>query len=319
VRGPGRSGRDREFVVLALICLLAFLIRLAYVLTLQPRFFWFDGENYSRLATGLLEHGTYLNDRGHPTAYWPPGYPLFLAAIYRFFGVNIVAVRVVQCLIGAGTVAVTDGIVGAGVMGSDIAYVTAAAGLPVTVCDLETAALEGTRRRIADLAARSIARGNLTAPEADALVGRVSTTDDDAALAGCDLVIEAVSETMDLKRAIFTRLDALLGPGALIASNTSGLSITELAHVTSRPESILGIHFFNPAAVMRLVELIEGDQTAPAAMSMPVCGLRAWPLNTRRRPNELERRPGAGATMPSAVGGASVNVRSTPSRCARSR
>ena len=102
---PGRSGHDREFVVLALICLLAFLIRLAYVLSLQPRSFWFDGGHYSRLATGLLEHGAYLNDRGHPSAYWPPGYPLFLAAIYQLFGVNIVAVRVVQCLIGAGTVA----------------------------------------------------------------------------------------------------------------------------------------------------------------------------------------------------------------------
>ena len=104
--GPVRSGHDREFVVLALVCLLAFLVRLAYVLTLQPKFLWFDGEQYSRLATGLLEHGTYLNGRGHPSAYWPPGYPLFLAAVYALFGVNIVAVRVAQCLIGAGTVAV---------------------------------------------------------------------------------------------------------------------------------------------------------------------------------------------------------------------
>jgi len=104
--GYGRSGHDRESVVLALICLLAFIIRLAYVLTLQPRSFWFDGEHYSRLATGLLEHGAYLNDRGRPSAYWPPGYPLFLAAIYQLFGVNIVAVRAVQCLVGAATVAV---------------------------------------------------------------------------------------------------------------------------------------------------------------------------------------------------------------------
>ncbi|TFG88512.1 MAG: hypothetical protein E4H17_02230, partial [Gemmatimonadales bacterium] len=104
--GSGRSGHDREFIVLALICLLALLIRLAYVLTLQPRLFWFDGEHYSRLATGLLEHGSYLNDRGRPSAYWPPGYPLFMAAVYAFFGVNIVAVRVAQCLLGAATVAV---------------------------------------------------------------------------------------------------------------------------------------------------------------------------------------------------------------------
>jgi 4-amino-4-deoxy-L-arabinose transferase-like glycosyltransferase len=104
--GQSRSGHDREFLVLALICLLAFLVRLAYVLTLPPRLIWFDGQHYSRLATEILRHGAYLNDRGHPTAFWPPGYPLFLAAIYRLFGVNIVAVRVVQCLISAGTVAV---------------------------------------------------------------------------------------------------------------------------------------------------------------------------------------------------------------------
>jgi 4-amino-4-deoxy-L-arabinose transferase-like glycosyltransferase len=99
------SWRDREFVLLALICLLALLIRLAYVFTLPPRFFWYDGAQYSRLATGILEHGTYLNERGRPSAYWPPGYPLFMAAVYALFGVNVVAVRVAQCVIGAGTVA----------------------------------------------------------------------------------------------------------------------------------------------------------------------------------------------------------------------
>jgi 4-amino-4-deoxy-L-arabinose transferase-like glycosyltransferase len=103
---PPGSGHGREFVLLALIVLLAFVVRLAYVLTLPPRFLWFDGEHYSRMATGLLEHGTYLNDRGRPSAYWPPGYPLFMAAIYKLFGVSLVAVRVVQCVLGAGTVAV---------------------------------------------------------------------------------------------------------------------------------------------------------------------------------------------------------------------
>ena len=102
----GGSQPDREFVVLVSICLLALLVRLGYVLTLPPRLLWFDGEHYSRLAAGLLEHGTYLNDRGRPSAYWPPGYPLFLSAVYALFGVNVVALRVAQCLIGAGTVAV---------------------------------------------------------------------------------------------------------------------------------------------------------------------------------------------------------------------
>jgi hypothetical protein len=100
-----RSGHDREFVVLALICLLAFLVRLAYVLTLPPRIFWYDGEHYSRLAAGLVQHGVYLNERGRPSAYWPPGYPLLLAAVYALFGVNTIAVRVAQCVISAGTVA----------------------------------------------------------------------------------------------------------------------------------------------------------------------------------------------------------------------
>ena len=108
--GRERPGHGRELLVVALICLLAFLVRLAYVLTLPPRFFWFDGQHYSRMAAGILAHGTYLNDRGHPSAYWPPGYPLFLAAIYRCFGVSIVAVRVVQCGLGAVTVAVVHGI-----------------------------------------------------------------------------------------------------------------------------------------------------------------------------------------------------------------
>jgi 4-amino-4-deoxy-L-arabinose transferase-like glycosyltransferase len=102
--GRGGSGHHREFVVLGLICLLAFIIRLAYVLSLQPKIFWYDGEQYSRLATVLVQHGVYVNAQGHPSAFWPPGYPFLLAAVYALFGVNIVAVRVVQCLIGVATV-----------------------------------------------------------------------------------------------------------------------------------------------------------------------------------------------------------------------
>ena len=101
---PGGPAHDREWPALAVIFLLALLVRVAYVLTLEPRSFWFDGQRYARLALGLLQHGTYLNDRGRPTAYWPPGYPLFLAAVYRCFGASIVAVRLAQGLLGAGTV-----------------------------------------------------------------------------------------------------------------------------------------------------------------------------------------------------------------------
>ncbi len=185
------------------------------------------------------------------------------------------------------------GIVGAGVMGSDIAYVAALAGKQVIICDVEAAALEGARARVADLVARAQARGRLDEAQAAALAGRITMTTDDAQLSACDLAIEAVSERLDLKRMIFARLDAIMRPGAVIASNTSGLSITELGAVTSRPADVLGIHFFNPAAVMRLVELIQGKQTSPATMDLAEALVRELgksPVRVRECPGFLVNR-----------------------------
>jgi 3-hydroxyacyl-CoA dehydrogenase len=187
----------------------------------------------------------------------------------------------------------TVGIVGAGVMGSDIAFVTARAGKRVIVCDVAPEALEHARRRIAHLTDRGLARGHLDAAAADAVRERITTTSDDRALAECDLVIEAVSERLDLKRTVFTRLDALAPPGALLASNTSGLSISEIARSTSRPESVIGIHFFNPAAAMRLVELIEGEQTAPDVLDAAEAFVREvgkTPVRVRECPGFLVNR-----------------------------
>jgi 3-hydroxyacyl-CoA dehydrogenase len=187
----------------------------------------------------------------------------------------------------------TLGVVGAGVMGSDIAYVAALAGKQVVICDVESSALDGARARVADLVARAQGRGRLDTAQAAALEARISTTTTDTDLAVCDLAIEAVSERIDLKRTIFARLDAILRPGALIASNTSGLSITELGEATSRPAEVLGIHFFNPAAVMRLVELIEGRQTSPAAMDAAEALVRELgksPVRVRECPGFLVNR-----------------------------
>jgi len=178
-------------------------------------------------------------------------------------------------------------------MGSDIAYVAALAGKRVIICDVEATALDGARVRVADLLARAQGRGQLDAAQAAALAARITTTTSDEDLAVCDLAIEAVSERMDLKRMIFGRLDTVLRPGALIASNTSGLSITELGAVTSRPADVLGIHFFNPAAVMRLVELIEGRQTSPAAMDAAEALVRELgksPVRVRECPGFLVNR-----------------------------
>lgn len=187
----------------------------------------------------------------------------------------------------------TLGVVGAGVMGSDIAFVAALAGKRVIICDVDASALSGAQKRVANLAARAQTRGQLAPADAAALEARITMTARDEDLAACDLAIEAVSERIDLKRAIFARLDAILRPGALIASNTSGLSITELAAATARPEAVLGIHFFNPAAVMRLVELIEGQRTSADAMDTAeglVRELGKAPVRVRECPGFLVNR-----------------------------
>jgi 3-hydroxybutyryl-CoA dehydrogenase len=178
-------------------------------------------------------------------------------------------------------------------MGSDIAYVAARAGKRVVICDIEAAALAGAQARVADLIGRAQGRGQLDAAQATALEARIATTTHDDELTACDLAIEAVSERLDLKRTIFARLDAILRPGALLASNTSGLSITELAAVTSRPEEVLGMHFFNPAAVMRLVELIQGRQTSAATMDAAEALVRELgksPVRVRECPGFLVNR-----------------------------
>jgi 3-hydroxyacyl-CoA dehydrogenase len=187
----------------------------------------------------------------------------------------------------------TLGVVGAGVMGSDIAFVSALAGKRVIICDVDNDALGRALDRVRDLAARAQKRGQIDDAGLTALLARITTTTRDADLADCNLAIEAVSERMDLKLRIFARLDATLKPGALIASNTSGLSITELAQATGRPDAVLGVHFFNPAAVMRLVELIQGRQTSDATLAVAESFARELgkaPVRVRECPGFLVNR-----------------------------
>ncbi len=155
-------------------------------------------------------------------------------------------------------------VVGAGVMGSEIAWAAAAAGLDVVLLDADAAALERGAAHIAAIGARRVAKGRMDEREVATVVGRVATATGDDTLAGCGLAIEAVPEVLSIKHAVMSRLDAALPPGALIASNTSGLSITEMARGTGRPDRVLGLHFFNPASVMRLVEVVRGETTSDA-------------------------------------------------------
>jgi 3-hydroxybutyryl-CoA dehydrogenase len=149
------------------------------------------------------------------------------------------------------------GVVGLGTMGSGIVEVLARTGLTVVAVDKDDAGVARGRGHIESSTARAVERGKLTADAQQALLGRISFGVDLAALAEVDLVIEAVPEHLDLKRSIFTTLDGICKPETILASNTSSLSITEIAVATGRPGKVVGLHFFNPAPVMKLVEVIR--------------------------------------------------------------
>jgi 3-hydroxybutyryl-CoA dehydrogenase len=149
------------------------------------------------------------------------------------------------------------GVVGLGTMGAGIAEVFARNGLTVVAVDKDDAAVARGRGHIEGSTARAVERGKLTADEHEALLGRISFGTDLDALAEVDLVVEAVPEQLELKRSIFTTLDGICKPDTILASNTSSLSITEIAVSTGRPGKVVGLHFFNPAPVMKLVEVIR--------------------------------------------------------------
>jgi 3-hydroxybutyryl-CoA dehydrogenase len=149
------------------------------------------------------------------------------------------------------------GVVGLGTMGSGIVEVLARSGLTVVAVEKDDAGLARGRGHIEGSTARAVERGKLSADEQEALLARISFGLDLSAMAEVDLVIEAVPEHLDLKRSIFSSLDGICKPDTILASNTSSLSITEIAVATGRPGKVVGLHFFNPAPVMKLVEVIH--------------------------------------------------------------
>jgi 3-hydroxybutyryl-CoA dehydrogenase len=151
------------------------------------------------------------------------------------------------------------GVVGLGTMGAGIAQVAIEAGFPTVGHELTAELGERARARIEHFLTRKVEKGTLEQSERDATSARLRLTTDLADLAGCDLVIEAVLEEPDLKREVFAELDRVLRPDAIIATNTSALSVTELAAATSRPGRVVGTHFFNPAPLMPLVEVVRTE------------------------------------------------------------
>lgn len=158
----------------------------------------------------------------------------------------------------------TIGVVGAGQMGSGIAHVAAASGAIVVLADSAPEIVARAKASIAKNLDREAAKGKRTAPECAAALARISETTDLEGLRASDIVIEAVTENEDVKKAIFRRLDAILPPESILASNTSSISITRLAAATSRPDRFIGMHFMNPVPVMALVEVIRGIATSDA-------------------------------------------------------
>ncbi len=159
------------------------------------------------------------------------------------------------------------GVLGAGTMGGGIAMNFLTAGIPVTIVETEQAALDRGVATIGKNYAASVKRGKLTEDEAAAAMARLTPSLRFDDLGAADLVIEAVYENMDLKKDIFARLDKLAKPGAILASNTSYLDIDQMAAQTARPEAVLGMHFFSPANVMKLLEVVRGAKTGKSELA----------------------------------------------------
>jgi len=160
------------------------------------------------------------------------------------------------------------GVVGCGLMGSGIAEVAARAGFPVVVREVTDELLRRGLDRIDRSMARGVERGKLTAGDRDAARERIRGTTRLGDLAACDVVCEAIIENMDEKKALYRELDGLCPPETVFASNTSSLSITEMASVTRRPGRFLGLHFFNPVPVMKPVEMVRGLQTSEETLAL---------------------------------------------------
>jgi 3-hydroxybutyryl-CoA dehydrogenase len=159
-------------------------------------------------------------------------------------------------------------VIGAGTMGNGVAQVCAQAGLRVTMVDVNDAAVQRGIATVGKSLARLVSKEKMTEAESAAVLARIEGTTDYAAIAPADIVIEAATENLDLKLRILRQIDGLVRPEAVIATNTSSISISQLAAVISRPERFIGLHFFNPVPVMQLLEIIRGMQTADATLAV---------------------------------------------------
>jgi len=185
------------------------------------------------------------------------------------------------------------GVIGAGTMGNGIAQVCAVAGLQVTMIDISEEAVQRGLKTLAGSLERLVKKEKLTAQEKTAALARVHGATDYAALRDVDLVIEAATENLELKLRILRQIDALVPAQTIIATNTSSISITQLAAVVSRPERCIGMHFFNPVPMMALMELIRGLQTSDETHARTLAfaqDIGKTPITVRNNPGFVVNR-----------------------------
>ena len=161
-------------------------------------------------------------------------------------------------------------VIGAGQMGNGIAQVAASAGYEVLMIDIKEEYVDRGMATIQKSLSKLVSKERISQSDADDTLARISTTTDRAECADVDLVVEAVPEILDLKTSIFSELDEICKPECILASNTSSISISTIANATNRPEKVIGMHFMNPVPIMKLVEIINGDQTSEATNSSVV-------------------------------------------------
>jgi 3-hydroxybutyryl-CoA dehydrogenase len=182
----------------------------------------------------------------------------------------------------------TVGVVGAGTMGNGIAHVFAGHGYQVVLCDVEQRFLERALGTISKNLEREVAKNKITAEDRSAALARIQTVTERQRLAACDFVVEAATEKFEIKAQLFRELDQVCRPEVILASNTSSISITKLGALTRRPQQVIGMHFFNPVPVMKLVEVIRGLATSQETYE----AVRALGVKLDKTPVEVNDAPG---------------------------